>query len=167
MMRRDLGSPGMQSKWRMGGKFLGPALALLLLASAPGMPLLGQASPPDSSLQDRALEFAQAWVNSDVDDLEAMMAPSGIRLQLQEGENILVTPPQAAASIGSFMKRYEGGEAELLRASPVGENPGEGFAEFQWVCQVSGLQAPVIFSLFVALRWNEPEWIVTEIRLLS
>ena len=121
----------------------------------------------DPALQGQALEFAQAWVNSEVESLQGMMEPSGVRLQLQGGENLIVLPDQARAAIFSFMRRYQGGEAELFQVYQAGGDPDSGFAEFRWACQVSGLRTPVIFSLFVAFRRDGADWMITEIRVLS
>ena len=106
-------------------------------------------------------------MNSDVQSLQGMMEPSGVQLQLLGGEKLTVLPSQARAAISSFMRRYQGGEAELFRVSQVGVDPDSGFAEFQWTCQISGLRTPVIFSLFVAFRRGGADWMITEIRVLS
>lgn len=122
--------------------------------------------PPGPGLQEEALRFAQAWVNAEVDRLVPMLDTDGVRLQLEGGQNLLVPPHQAEAAINSFMKRYSGGEAELFRVSPVGGDASSGFAEFRWVSDVSGLRAPVIFTLFVGFARSQAGWIVTEIRVL-
>ena len=152
---------------RSGSQRARGVAAAVILTTVCWAPLQAQVPPSDPDLQGSALSFAQAWVNSDVKSLEKMLRPSGVRLQLQEGQNLQVTPRQAGAAIANFMQRYRGGEAELFRISQLGEDSGSGFVEFRWTCQVSGLQAPVIFSLFIAFDRTDSGWIVTEVRLLS
>ena len=65
------------------------------------------------------------------------------------------------------MKRYPGGEAELYGVSQARGDADSWFAEFRWTCEVSGLRAPVVFSIFVAFHWDGSHWTVTEIRVLS
>jgi hypothetical protein len=117
-------------------------------------------------LQEVALGFAQAWVDRDGRGLEGMMQAGGIRLHLQGEEHLVIPPRQARRSLMSFLERYEGGEAEIVRASPIGGDPTRGFAEIRWGCRVSGTYEPVIFTLFVALARTGAEWMVTEIRIL-
>jgi len=155
---------------------LGPRVLLVggaLLAGAflipPQGPAAAQVSEgrPAATLEEEALRFAQAWVNAEVDRMVPMLTAGGVRLQLIGGQNLLVPPHQAKAAITSFMKRYSGGEAELFRVSQVGGDTPSGFAEFRWACGVSGLRAPVIFTLFVAFSRSETGWTVSEIRVLS
>lgn len=166
------GFPGVglrRARFHGGGslRILGLALLSGVLMALAAPQARAQLPSTDPALQDQALGFAQAWVNSEVESLQGMMEPSGVQLQLQGGENFIVLPSQARAAISSFMRRYQGGEAELFRVSQVGGDPDSGFAEFRWTCQVSGLRTPVIFSLFVAFRRNDADWMVTEIRVLS
>lgn len=167
-MRNRHGRPG-DGHGSKGGAI--PLLRAVLLTGIllipPSVRAQGQAPAAESTLQDHALRFAQAWVNSEVERLEGMMEPSGVRLQLNDGQDLFVTAPQAGAAITSFMRRYAGGEAELFRVSQMGGDPASGFAEFQWTCGVSGLRTPVIFTLFVAFIRADPGWTVTEIRVLS
>lgn len=145
--------------------FFRPLLLVGLLMVPPALPAHGRVQDP--TLQDHALRFAQAWVNSEVERLEGMMEPSGVRLQLEGGHNLSVAPNQAKAAITSFMRRYAGGEAELSRVSRAEGDPRSGFAEFRWACGVAGLRTPVVFTLFVAFNRAGAGWIVTEIRVLS
>ena len=117
-------------------------------------------------LEEAALDFAQAWVDEDGDGLEGVMDPRGIRLQLQGEEHRVISPRHARRTLLSFLERYEGGEAEVVRASQTGGDPTRGFAEIRWGCRVSGTSQPVIFTLFVALTRTDSGWMVTEIRIL-
>lgn len=146
--------------WVTGAALLSLVPALLLALSAEAV------RAQDDALEERALGFAQAWVNGDGDELAGMMEPGGIRLHLQGEDHLSISPRQARASVLSFMERYEGGEAEISRVSQVGGDPSQGFAEIRWGCRVSGTAEPVIFTLFVAFSRSGSEWMVTEIRIL-
>lgn len=155
---------GRATKWLGRWRHAVLSGALLALAVSPAG---AQVASRGSELQDQALRFAQAWVNSKTRSLQEMMAPSGVHLQLPGEASLLALPAQARAAISSFMQRYQGGEAELFRTSQVRGDPDSWFAELRWTCQAPGLRAPVIFSLFVAFHRDGAEWTVTEIRVLS
>jgi hypothetical protein len=122
--------------------------------------------PQEVPLEQVALDFAQAWVDGDGGVLEAFMEVQGIRLYLIDEEHLVIPPHQARHSLTSFLGRYDGGEAEVIRVSEIGGDPNKGFAEIRWGCRVLGTSEPVIFTLFVALARRGDRWTVTEIRIL-
>jgi hypothetical protein len=142
------------------------AAALVSLGATNEAPPKNSGPEQEASLQEVALAFAQAWVDGDGEALEGMMETGGIRLHLLGEEHLVIPPRQARRSLMSFLERYEGGEAEVPRASQIGGDPTRGFAEIRWGCRVSGTPEPVIFTLFVAFARTGAEWRVTEIRIL-
>ena len=139
-------------------------MALVSTYSSPGRGLAQENQ--EAALREAALSFAQAWVDGEGGALEEKMDVGGIRLHLQGEDFVSIPPRQARASLRSFMERYEGGEAEIVRVAEMGGDPFQGFSEIRWGCRVSGTFEPVIFTLFVAYAWTETRWVVTEIRVL-
>jgi hypothetical protein len=135
-------------------------LALLALAALlPGTAL-------QSVLDGEALSFAQAWERQDTRLLGEVMAGNGIRLHLPGEDHVLIRPRQARAALGAFLRRYAGGEAQIMRVSLAGGNPEKGFAEIRWRTDSPGVAEPVVFTLFVAFAFENESWSVSEIRVL-
>jgi hypothetical protein len=132
------------------------ALASLLLAGG-----------TQSALEAEADRFAHAWAEKNVRQLGELMAEAGIRLHLPGEEHQLIRLRQARAALGTFLERYAGGEANVVRVSAAEGGSEKGFAEISWTTGSPGATEPVIFTLFVGYALIDAEgWTVTEIRVL-
>jgi hypothetical protein len=125
---------------------------------------LGSASG-QQTLDEEAAWFAARWRAGDSQALSQTMQSEGIRLMLLGEEHVAIQPKQAQAALRSLMDRYSRGETAVTRASAVGGDPSQGFAEIRWRTRASGVPDPVIFSIFVGYALEAEGWRVTEIRV--
>jgi hypothetical protein len=156
------------------GSFLGLILMAAPLADGPRLDVLSASvvlrSLPEEIRQDpleeEAIRFAGAWVDRNLDELESMMVPDGIRLHIQGEIYPAVDLRKALAAIDGFLEKYAGGEVEVLRVSRSSGEEFGGFTELQWRTQILGTGESVVFTVFVGFSLDRGAWKVTEIRTL-
>jgi len=117
-------------------------------------------------LEAASLAFALALTDPSGDALQAVMAPTGIRLHLGETGHAGLSARQAAASLREFLRGYDGGTAIVSRAAPVEGSPVGGYAEVLWSGRVAGTSQGIQRTLFVGFLRESGEWWVDEVRLL-
>jgi hypothetical protein len=156
------------------GSFLGLILLAGPLADGPMLDVLSASvvlrSVPaeirQQPLEEEAIRFAGAWVDRNLDDLESMMVPDGIRLHIQGELYPAVDLRKALAAIDGFLEKYAGGEVEVLRVSSSSGEESRGFTELQWRTRILGTGESVVFTVFVGFSLEGGAWKVTEIRTL-
>lgn len=121
---------------------------------------------PRNDLEAAALRFARDWAAGGGGASGAVLAPRGIRLQLEGGAHTGLSARQATASFRDFLRDYEEGNAVLIRASKVSGSPDRGSAVIEWSARVSGTSQRVDRTLFLGLVRQNDTWRVDEIRLL-
>jgi hypothetical protein len=136
--------------------------ALLVPAVPPSFPERAQ----QRVLEEEVLRFARAWVDGDLQGLESMLVPEGIRLHIQGDLYPSVDVRRAASALRGFLGRYAGGELEVMRVSQSSGEESRGFAELQWRTEIPGTGESVAFTLFVGYAAESGGWTVTEIRVL-
>ena len=122
---------------------------------------------PSTPLEVTAVGFARAFASASADELSRLMAPAGIRLQIEGSGRGGLSPRQAVASILEFIRRYEGGRAVVNRAEPLSGSPDRGFAEVLWSARAAGTSDQLGLAIFLGLARDGEEWRVDEIRLLQ
>ncbi len=146
-----------------------PALSTPSWPKEPGVEILHTDPVPESiqpALQQAAQAFARAWGAGSADQLAGLLAPSGIRLQLDGGSHGALSSRQALAALREFLRGFQGGTASVARAAPVDGSPDRGFAEIQWSARVAGTSEVLRRNVFVGMRLESQGWRVDEVRLL-
>ena len=163
------GCPG----WRARSVIL--AVSCAVLVAAPG-PARGSRVPhvrgdtidiATNELEEASLGFARA-LSSDADgDVEWLLAPAGIRLQLGGPARSGVSPRQAAASLRGFIRGFDDEQAVLRRTSPVDGSPDRGYAEVLWSGRASGTSDEIRRTFFLGLSRSAGGWQIDELRVLA
>jgi hypothetical protein len=121
---------------------------------------------PRSEIEDMARRFAAALGQGNAEQLTRFLSEGGIRLRLQGLDRSALSVRQANAALRDFLRGYEVGEVQLVRAAPVAGSPGRGFAELRWQTRVAGTSHAAVHSVFLGLVEEEGAWRVDELRLL-
>jgi len=121
---------------------------------------------PRSEIEDMARRFAAALGQGNAEQLTRFLSEGGIRLRLQGLDRSALSVRQANAALRDFLRGYEAGEVQLVRAAPVAGSPGRGFAELRWQTRVAGTSHPAVHSVFLGLVEEGGAWRVDELRLL-
>lgn len=158
----------------------GGRVARVLIAAAPCVVLL--AAPAQGSrvplvrgdtidvarneLEEASLGFARALSSDAGGDVEWLLAPAGIRMQLGGPARSGVSPRQVAASLREFIRGFDDEQAVLRRTSPVDGSPDRGYAEVLWSGRASGTSDEVHRTFFLGLSRSAGGWQIDELRLL-
>ena len=116
-------------------------------------------------LEAASLGFARA-VTGDSEDFSRFFAADGIRLQLDGPPHAGISSRQAIASLRKFLRRFDGGQTFVSRASPVDDSPERAFAEVLWSAYAAGTSDETHRTLFLGLFREGDDWRVDEVRLL-
>jgi hypothetical protein len=119
-----------------------------------------------SEIEEMARRFAVALGQGNAEQLTRYLSEGGIRLRLQGLDRSALSVRQANAALREFLRGYEAGQVQMVRAAPVAGSPGRGFAELRWQTRVSGTSHPAVHSVFLGLVQEEGAWRVDELRLL-
>lgn len=146
----------------------------VVLLAAPG-PVQGSRVPlvrgdtidiARNELEEASLGFARALSSDAGGDVEWLLAPAGIRLQLGGPARSGVSPRQAAASLRGFIRGFDDEQAVLRRTSPVDGSPDRGYAEVLWSGRASGTSGEVHRTFFLGLSRSAGGWQIDELRVL-
>lgn len=147
-----------------GGEIVDPDR---VLSSGAGFQVPGDTiDVPSNPLEGAAVEFARGWAESSSGSLLALMAPEGIRLQLEGAGRSGLSPRQAVAAVGEFLRPYRRGGTVVSRAAVLDSSPDRGFAELLWSAMAVGTADTAPNTVFVGLIRLDGAWKVDEIRLL-
>jgi len=124
------------------------------------------ADAPRSEIEDMARRFAAALGQGNAEQLTRYLSERGIRLRLQGLDRSALSVRQANAALRDFLRGYEVGNVQVVRAAPVVGSPGRGFAELRWQTRVAGTSHPAVHSVFLGLVEEGGAWRVDELRLL-
>ena len=168
----ERGSPGFPGACARAWILAVPCVVLL---AAPG-PARGSRVPlvrsdtidiATNELEEASLGFARA-LSSDADgDVEWLLSPAGIRLQLGGPARSGVSPRQAAASLRGFIGGFDDEQAVLRRTSPVDGSPDRGYAEVLWSGRASGTSDEIRRTFFLGLSRSAAGWQIDELRVLA
>ena len=120
-----------------------------------------------NELEEASLGFARALSSGADGDVEWLLAPAGIRLQLGGPVRSGVSPRQAAASLRGFIRGFDDEQAVLRRTSPVDGSPDRGYAEVLWSGRASGTSDEIRRTFFLGLSRNAGGWQIDELRVLA
>ena len=118
-------------------------------------------------LEEASLGFARALSAGTDGDVEWLLAPAGIRLQLGGAARSGVSPRQAAASLRGFIRGFDDEQAVLRRTSPVDGSPDRGYAEVLWSGRASGTSDEIRRTFFLGLSRSAGGWQIDELRVLA
>ena len=168
----ERGWPG-SAVWRARALTLAVPCVLLLASPAPARGSRVPLARADTieiatgELEEASLGFARA-LSADADgDVEWLLAPAGIRLQLGGPARSGVSPRQAAASLRGFIRGFDDEEAVLRRTSPVDGSPDRGYAEVLWSGRASGTSDEIRRTFFLGLSRRAGGWQIDELRVLA
>lgn len=166
------GWPG-SAGWGARAVILAVPCVVLLAVPEPARGSGGRLVPGDTidiatnELEEASLGFARA-LSSDADgDVERLLAPAGIRLQLGGPARSGVSPRQAAASLRGFICGFDDEQAVLHRTSPVDGSPDWGYAEVLWSGRAAGTSDEIRRTFFLGLSRSAEGWQIDELRVLA
>lgn len=139
------------------------ALSLALVVATLPRPLAAQAGESPAALARAA---AAAWERQDARALEALLAPDGITLRLEDQMHSGVGARQARASLEAFIGRHAAGETRVLRASELGGDPPKGLVELEWHTAPRGSAEEKRYVIFFGLERVTDEWRIAEVRIM-
>lgn len=147
---------------------LGLLVSLGWAGMVPAAPLAaqGQSGTADSVLSSTARDFATHWAAGRADSLAQHLAPEGIRLHLDGPARMAIPPRQAVAAVREFLRGFDEGATEILRAAVAGGTEDQGFVEMAWTARVAGTSQAVEYTLFLSMARAGERWRVEELRLL-
>ena len=120
-----------------------------------------------NELEEASLGFATALSSDPDGDVEWLLAPAGIRLQLGGAVRSGVSPRQAAASLRGFTRGFDYEQTVLRRTSPVDGSPDRGYAEVLWSGRASGTSDEIRRTFFLGLSRSAEGWQIDELRVLA
>lgn len=132
--------------------------AVIALAAGPGH-ATGQELAPVAE------RIAQAWGRNDVARIAALVASTGVSVELVAGERVGPLPPdQAAAVLRTLFSERETVSSHSALVRDTGGNPRRGFLELAWTSRARGTSEPETSTVFLAMVVETGEWRITEIR---
>lgn len=132
--------------------------------------LLALPAPPPVQVLDlgaTAAGVAVMWAQVDVGGITELSASAGIRLQILDQRYLPMTARRVAAALRELFSARRVGTARVIRATEVGGEPRQGFAELEWTRAAAGGQSPERFIVFVGFTLEEVGWRISEIRVLQ
>lgn len=142
-------------------------LALLALLFVPGAPLRGQ-QQGEPRLETFVSHVARLWAAEDADGL-ARLAPAGGKMVLEVGGEG-AGPVQArhvAAALRTLFADRESVSVRPARVTVAGGQPLQGFGELVWLSRSRGVSAARNSTVYVGVVWEDGEWRIRELRVLT
>ena len=139
-------------------------MGLAAVAFGPAM-ILGSPAPQDE-LGTVGDVIASAWSAGQVGQISEYLHPDGVDLQLDGPVQRRLPQRQIAAALRRLRSGFTQMQAELARASEVGQGGQQAFVEVSWRGQRDG-GGSAEGSLFIALVRHANAWRIVEVRIVG
>lgn len=154
-------STGLLVALLLGGPALPPGAGIL-----PAVPIPVLAAQEQEELRAAARGLAGAWADGSDEGVSGRFVGGQVRLRLEA--NVVATLPkrQATAVLRDYLRGYEPGEAEVVRAALVDGSADRGFAELRWTARRAGTSQRLERTLFFGFRHEGGRWALDEVRVM-
>ncbi|MEJ2216677.1 MAG: hypothetical protein P8099_08675 [Gemmatimonadota bacterium] len=138
------------------------AVAFLLLAVV----ATNAAAQQDSTLDRAMTRLVRQWAAGNAAGLAALASADGLSIELDGQPTGPLHARQAAAALRRLFEQRETMSISPGMSGPVAGDANSAFVEFDWIVRIRGTTIPEHVTVFVALKREDDNWRVTEIRVL-
>jgi hypothetical protein len=140
---------------------LAVAFALLALVAT------NAAAQQDTTLDGAMNRLVRQWAEGNAAGLAALASTDGLSIELEGRPLGPLHARQAAAALRRLFDQRETLSIYRGMSGQVAGDANSAFVEFDWIVRLQGTTIPEHVTVFVALKREDKNWRVTEIRILQ